>query len=282
MMEYAHPAVLVSTDWVAQYCHNPHVRLVEADEDVLLYDTGHIPGAVHVDWRSELQQHVIRDYLDKEAFAQLLGRKGIGNHHTVVFYGDNHNWWACYAFWVFKLYGHEDCRVLNGGRQKWLHEGRPLTRARPQYAAETYRASEPDLSIRAFRQDVLAHVAAHKPLIDVRSPAEYRGELLHLADYPQEGALLGGHIPGAANVPWSQAAQPSGVFRPVKELQHLYEGTVGLRPDDEVIAYCSIGERSSLTWFVLTYLLGYRHVRNYDGSWTEWGNLVGVPIEKSV
>jgi thiosulfate/3-mercaptopyruvate sulfurtransferase len=281
MAEYVHPEVLVSTDWVAEHANDPTVRIVESDEDVLLYDVGHIPGAVKVDWHNELQHQVVRDYVDKEAFAKLIGSKGIGNHHTVVFYGDRNNWWACYALWVFKMYGHQDCRIMNGGRQKWIDEGRPLTQERPNYPAVNYTASGPDLSIRAFRQEVTDHIQAHKPLIDVRSPGEYSGELLHMPDYPQEGALRGGHIPGAASVPWGQAVAPNATFKSADELKALYEGRAGLKQQDDVVVYCRIGERSSHTWFVLTYLLGYPHVRNYDGSWTEWGNLVGAPIEKT-
>ena len=282
MASYAHPAMLVSTEWVAQHRHDPQVRIVESDEDVLLYDVGHIPGAIKVDWHTELQHQVVRDYVNKDAFATLVGSKGIGHDHTVVFYGDRNNWWACYALWVFTMYGHPDCRIMNGGRQKWIEEGRELTAERPTHPAVTYMANGPDLTIRAFREQTMAHVQARKPLIDVRSPGEYSGELLHMPDYPQEGALRGGHIPGAANIPWGQAVMPDGTFKSVEQLQELYEGKAKLKPTDEVIAYCRIGERSSHTWFVLTYLLGYPHVRNYDGSWTEWGNLVGMPIEKTV
>jgi thiosulfate/3-mercaptopyruvate sulfurtransferase len=281
MAEYVHPEVLVSTDWVAEHANDPNVRIVESDEDVLLYDVGHVPGAIKVDWHTELQHQVVRDYIDKEAFAKLVGGKGIGNNHTIVFYGDRNNWWACYALWVFKMYGHQDCRIMNGGRQKWIDEGRPLTQERPNYPAMNYTASGPNLSIRAFRQEVTEHIQAHKPLIDVRSPGEYSGELLHMPDYPQEGALRGGHIPGAASVPWGQAVAPNGTFKSTDELKALYEGRAGLKQQDDVVVYCRIGERSSHTWFVLTYLLGYPHVRNYDGSWTEWGNLVGAPIEKT-
>jgi thiosulfate/3-mercaptopyruvate sulfurtransferase len=281
MAEYVHPEVLVSTDWVAEHANDPNVRIVESDEDVLLYDVGHVPGAIKVDWHTELQHQVVRDYIDKDAFAKLVGGKGIGNNHTVVFYGDRNNWWACYALWVFKMYGHQDCRIMNGGRQKWIDEGRPLTQERPNYPAVNYTASGPDLSIRAFRQEVTDHIQAHKPLIDVRSPGEYSGELLHMPDYPQEGALRGGHIPGAASVPWGQAVAPNATFKSADELKALYEGRAGLKQQDDVVVYCRIGERSSHTWFVLTYLLGYPHVRNYDGSWTEWGNLVGAPIEKT-
>jgi thiosulfate/3-mercaptopyruvate sulfurtransferase len=281
MAEYVHPEVLVSTDWVAEHANDPNVRIVESDEDVLLYDVGHVPGAIKVDWHTELQHQVVRDYIDKDAFAKLVGSKGIGNNHTIVFYGDRNNWWACYALWVFKMYGHQDCRIMNGGRQKWIDEGRPLTQERPNYPAVNYTTSGPNLSIRAFRQEVAEHIQAHKPLIDVRSPGEYSGELLHMPDYPQEGALRGGHIPGAASVPWGQAVAPNGTFKSADELKALYEGRAGLKQQDDVVVYCRIGERSSHTWFVLTYLLGYLHVRNYDGSWTEWGNLVGAPIEKT-
>jgi len=273
MAEYAYPEMLMSTEWVVQHRHDPTVRIVESNEDILLYDVGHIPGAIKVDWQNELQHQVIRDYIDKDAFARLVGSKGISNDHTVVFYGDRNNWWACYALWVFKMYGHRDCRIMNGGRQKWIDEGRELGPERPNYPATTYTAGGPALRIRAFRDQVLEHIKAHKPLIDVRSPGEYSGELLHMPDYPQEGALRGGHIPGAANIPWGQAVAPNGTFKSADELKALYEGKAGLTPTDDVITYCRIGERSSHTWFVLTYLLGYPSVRNYDGSWTEWGNL---------
>jgi thiosulfate/3-mercaptopyruvate sulfurtransferase len=282
MAEYAHPEMVVSTDWVAAHKDDASVRIVESDEDILLYDVGHIPGAIKVDWQNELQDQVVRDYVNREAFNKLIGDKGIGNDHTIVFYGDRNNWWACYALWVFTMYGHADCRIMNGGRQKWIDEGRELSTERPTYPAVTYTASTPDFSIRAFRQDTLEHSNARKPLIDVRSPGEFSGELTHMADYPQEGALRGGHIPGAANIPWGQAVAADGTFKSADELKELYEGRAGLKPGDDVIAYCRIGERSSHTWFVLTYLLGYENVRNYDGSWTEWGNLVGVPIEKDV
>ena len=282
MAEYVHPEVLVSTEWVAAHLNDPSVRIVESDEDILLYETGHIPGAIKVDWQNELQHQVVRDYVNQQGFGDLIGSKGISNSHTVVFYGDRNNWWACYALWVFKMYGHGDCRVMNGGRQKWIDEGRGLSTERPSYSAESYTATAPDLSIRAFRDEVTAHMKASGDLIDVRSPAEYSGELTHMADYPQEGALRGGHIPGAANIPWGQAVAPDGTFKPADELRELYEGRAGLKSGSDVIAYCRIGERSSHTWFVLTYLLGYPNVRNYDGSWTEWGNLVGAPIDKDV
>jgi thiosulfate/3-mercaptopyruvate sulfurtransferase len=281
MSNYANPELLVSTQWVADNLDNPEVRIVESDEDVLLYNTGHIHNAVKIDWQNDLQDQLRRDYINKERFEKLLSEKGIGNHTKVVFYGDKSNWWACYAFWAFKLFGHESCLIMNGGRQKWIEEGRELTKEVPQFAATDYKVGEiREVSIRAFRDDVIPHVEANKPLIDVRSPDEFTGKLLHMEAYPQEGALRGGHIPGAKNVPWAKAANEDGTFKSLEELKEIYEKEVGLNPADEVIAYCRIGERSSHTWFVLTYLLGYKNVRNYDGSWTEWGNLVRAPIEK--
>lgn len=278
---FAHPEVLVSTQWVAEHLSDPKIRIVESDEDVLLYDIGHVPGAVKIDWHTDLQDPVRRDYLDRAHFEQLLSSKGIANDTVVVFYGDKNNWWACYAFWVFKLFGHADCRIMDGGRTKWVDEGRPLTKEVPSYATTNYQAKERDDSkIRAFRNDVFTHIDAKKPLVDVRSPQEYSGELLHMPGYPQEGALRGGHIPGARSVPWGRAVRPDGTFKSPDELRGIYEQEQGLSPDKDVVAYCRIGERSSHTWFVLTYLLGYKNVRNYDGSWTEWGNLVGAPIEK--
>lgn len=278
---YARPDVLVSTEWVEQHLNDPNVRIVESDEDVLLYDTGHIPGAVKIDWVDDLNDKVRRDYLSREDFERLMSSKGIANDTTVVFYGDKNNWWACYAFWVFQLFGHTNAKIMNGGRQKWIEEGRPLTKEVPQYPPTNYKAPERfDYAIRAFREQVLEHVIRGRPLVDVRSPQEYTGELLHMPDYPQEGALRGGHIPGAKNIPWARAVNPDGTFKSVEELRQIYEQENGLSPDQDIIAYCRIGERSSHTWFVLTYLLGYPHVRNYDGSWTEWGNLVGVPIER--
>ncbi len=280
MSAYAHPEVLVSTDWVAQHLDDPNVQLVESNEDILLYDTGHIPGAVKIDWFNELNDPVVRDYLDGERFAQLLSSKGISRDTTVVFYGDKNNWWATYAFWVFQLFGHTNAKIMNGGRTKWEAEERPLTKDVPNPAPTTYPAvSRDDSKIRAFREEVLQHVQRHGALVDVRSPGEYKGELLHMADYPQEGALRGGHIPGAANIPWAKAANEDGTFKSADALKALYEGE-GISPDKDIVAYCRIGERSSHTWFVLNYLLGYPSVRNYDGSWTEWGNLVGMPIER--
>ena len=278
---YANPDVLVSTDWVAQHLNDPKIRLVESNEDVLLYDTGHVPGAVNIDWHADLNDALQRDYVNPEQFAALLSRNGITPDTTVVFYGDKNNWWASYAFWVFQLFGHKNAKLMNGGRLKWVAEGRELSKERPSYPAANYPVpTRDDSKIRAFRDDVLKHQAAGKPLVDVRSPGEYRGELLHMADYPQEGAMRGGHIPGARSVPWARAANPDGTFKSVEDLKAIYEGEQGLKSGDEIVAYCRIGERSSHSWFVLTYLLGYPNVRNYDGSWTEWGNSVRVPIEK--
>ena len=278
---YANPDVLVSTAWVAEHLRDPNVRIVESDEDVLLYDVGHIPGAIKIDWITDLNDPIRRDYLDRAGFEQLLSEKGIDNDSLVVFFGDKNNWWACYAFWVFQLFGHTRAVIMDGGRAKWIVEGRPLVKDVPQYPPTRYEARERvDYKIRAFRDQVLAHVQSGLPLVDVRSPAEYKGELLHMADYPQEGALRGGHIPGAKNIPWGRAVSEDGIFKSAEELRAIYEREQGLSPDQNIIAYCRIGERSSHSWFVLTYLLGYPNVRNYDGSWTEWGNLVGVPVEK--
>jgi len=281
MANYAHPEVLVSTEWVAEHLDDTDdIRIVESNEDILLYDTGHIPNAVKIDWVNDLQDQVVRDYVGKHTFAELCEERGIANDTTVVFYGDKNNWWACYAFWVFKLFGHEKCLIMNGGRKKWVDEGRPLTKETPSFPATGYTPQDADPEIRAFRDEVLDHMEAHKPLVDVRSPEEYRGELTHMPDYPQEGAMRGGHIPGARNIPWSRAAEEDGTFKPREDLEAIYLEEQGLDPDTDTIAYCRIGERSSHTWFVLNYLLGFDQVKNYDGSWTEWGNLVGVPIEK--
>ncbi len=280
MAEYAHPEVLVSTEWVQEHLQDPNVRIVESDEDVLLYEVSHIPGAVKIDWHVDLQDAVVRDYINKHGFEALMSSRGIANDSTVVFYGDKNNWWATYAFWVFKLFGHEHCMIMNGGRQKWIAENRALTKEVPNYHPTHYIAKErDDESIRAFRDQVMKHVSAGNPLVDVRSPQEFTGELLHMPSYPQEGALRGGHIPGARNIPWSKAVREDGTFKSPEELKDLYQSQ-GITPEKNVIAYCRIGERSSHTWFVLQYLLGYPQVRNYDGSWTEWGNLVAAPIEK--
>jgi len=277
--EYAHPEALVSTQWVHERSGDPQTRVVESDEDVLLYQQGHIPGAVKIDWHTDLQDPIIRDYIDKRRFADLCERKGISDGTTVVFYGDKNNWWACYAFWTFKLYGHRDCRIMDGGRKRWELDGYAWSRdPEPEYPRGKHAASDPDPTIRAFREQVLAHQRAGGPLIDVRSSGEYTGELLHMPDYPQEGALRGGHIPGAKSVPWARAANEDGTFKSREELEQIYLEETGLSPDSPVVAYCRIGERSAHTWFVLKFLLGFRDVRNYDGSWTEWGNAVGAPI----
>lgn len=277
--QYAHPEVLVSTEWLQNHLHQDGLVIVESDEDVLLYQTGHIPGAVKIDWHTDLNDPVTRDYLDGEAFAKLLSSKGIARDTTVVIYGDNKNWWATYALWVFKLFGHPDIRILDGGREKWIAEDREITTEVTSVTPTIYPVIErDDKTIRAYRDDVLEHLG--KPLVDVRSPQEYSGERTHMPSYPEEGALRGGHIPGAASVPWSKAAGDLGVFRNREELDNIYLSEANLNPSTDTIAYCRIGERSSHTWFVLHYLLGFQKVRNYDGSWTEWGSLVGVPIVK--
>jgi len=274
---YAHPERLVTTQWLAANLGAAGLVVVESDEDVLLYDTGHVPGAVKVDWHTELNDPVTRDYVDGAGFAQLCGERGISRDTTVVIYGDRNNWWATYALWVFSLFGHPDVRILDGGRAKWVAEGREMTTEAPKPETGDYPVVErDDTTIRAFKDDVLAHLG--RPLVDVRSPGEYSGELLHMPDYPQEGAVRGGHIPGAASVPWARAAAEDATFRSRADLEAIYLQEQGLRPDDDVVAYCRIGERSSHTWFVLTHLLGFGTVRNYDGSWTEWGNAVRVPI----
>jgi len=279
---YAHPEVLVSTDWVAAHLKDPDVRIIESNEDPLVYPWGHLPGAVQVDWAADLNDTVRRDYLQRLGFEVLLSRIGVSNDTTLVFYGDKNNWWACFAFWVFQLFGHVNARVMDGGRIKWEQEGRPLTREVPVYRQSRYQARERDDSrIRAFRDEVLEHVKAGLPLVDVRSPQEFSGERTHMPEYPQEGVLRGGHIAGARNVPWARAVNTmDGTFKPAAELREIYQREQGLDPGQDVIAYCRIGERSSHTWFVLAYLLGFPRVRNYDGSWTEWGNAVGLPIEK--
>jgi thiosulfate/3-mercaptopyruvate sulfurtransferase len=280
---YVHPEALVSTEWVAAHLSDLGLRLVESNEDILLYSTGHLPGAVHIDWRADLQDQTIRDYIDPTAFAALCSRHGITPDTTVVFYGDKANWWACYALWAFRLFGHDKVCIMDGGRDKWRAEGRDLTREVPTYPAVDYPvpAARRDAEIRAFYEDTLAHSAARRPLIDVRSPGEFKGEVTHMPEYPQEGVLRGGHIPGACSVPWKKAVNDDATFRSAEELRALYEGEAGLSPTGDTVVYCRIGERSSHTWFVLTYLLGHSNVRNYDGSWTEWGNRVRAPIERS-
>ncbi|GIF47035.1 thiosulfate/3-mercaptopyruvate sulfurtransferase [Asanoa ferruginea] len=279
LQTYADPHSLVTTEWLAENLGRDGLVVVESDEDVLLYESGHIPGSIKVDWHTELNDELTRDYVDPEGFAALCSGKGISRDDTVVFYGDNFNWWAAYALWVFSLFGHPDVRLLDGGRQKWVAEGRELTRDRTQRPPTPYPVPRrDDARIRAFREQVLAHIQAGRPLVDVRSPDEYTGKLLAMADYPQEGALRGGHIPGAVSKPWKAAANDDGTFKSADELRGIYADQLGLSEGDDIIAYCRIGERSSHTWFVLRHLLGYTHVRNYDGSWTEWGNLVRSPI----
>ena len=278
---YARPNVLVTTSWLAEHLHDKNLRIIESDEDVLLFETGHIPGAQKVDWHADLNDPVVRDYVSREQFQELLRSKGIDDSTTVIFYGDKNNWWATYAFWVFQLFGFTNAKVLDGGRAKWESEGRPMTTEVPSFPRTRYEAPERrDERIRAFMQDVRRHLERRGKLVDVRSPDEYTGKKLHMPDYPQEGALRGGHIPTARNVPWARAANADGTFKSAPELREIYEKEQGLAPNDDVIAYCRIGERSSHTWFVLTYLLGYDQVRNYDGSWTEWGNAVRAPIER--
>jgi len=275
--QYAHPERLVSTQWVADHLGSDGLVVLESDEDILLYNTGHIPGALKIDWHTELNDEVTRDYVDGEGFAALMSAKGITRQSTVVLYGDKSNWWAAYALWVFTLFGHEDVRLMDGGRDKWIAEGRELNTQTPTVQPTEYPVVErEDSAIRAYLPEVLEHLG--KPLIDVRSPEEYTGERTHMPAYPEEGAMRGGHIPTAASVPWGRAAAEDGTFRPRAELEAIYLGEAGLQPGDDVIAYCRIGERSSHTWFVLQHLLGFERVRNYDGSWTEWGNAVRVPI----
>ncbi|HEV8636251.1 MAG TPA: sulfurtransferase [Chloroflexota bacterium] len=288
---YANPNVLVSTAWVAERLQDPKVRVLESNEDVLLYETGHVPGALKLDWHADLNDPVTRDFVDGPGFARLCSRLGIGPDTTAVFYGDRNNWWAAYAYWIFKLYGHRDCRVMNGGRAKWVEEGRPQTKDVPRVQTTDYPVpSAVDQKIRAFQDEVLAFIGAKRgdrsanlpasrALVDVRSPGEYSGQVTHMPDYPQEGVLRGGHIPGAQSIPWAQAANPDQTFKAADELRQLYAGK-GVTGEKDVVVYCRIGERSSHTWFVLHELLGYPKVRNYDGSWTEWGNSVRVPIEK--
>jgi len=279
-MSYAHPEYLVDTDWVASHLEDAAVRIIESDEDPLLYAMGHIPNAAQVDWFSTLQHPLRRDFLSKEQFEEVCSSLGITNDTTVVFYGDKSNWFACYALWLFQYYGHANVKIMNGGRMKWEQEKRPLVKETPSFSRSSYSAKEADKSIRAFRDDVFKHLGSKQPLVDVRSPKEYSGEMLHMANYPQEGATRGGHIPGAVSIPWATAVnEADATFKTPEELRALYEGK-NVKADGDIIAYCRIGERSSLTWFVLKYLLGYPTVRNYDGSWTEWGNLVDAPIEK--
>lgn len=276
--QYAHPERLVSTQWVAENAGTPGVVVVESDEDVLLYETGHIPGSVKVDWHTDLNEPDTRDYISGKEFAALMSRKGISRDDTIVVYGDKSNWWAAYALWVFTLFGHRDVRLMNGGRDKWVAEGRELTTDKTEVTPTDYPVVERDDSaIRAYREDVLENLGT-SPLIDVRSPQEYTGERTHMPDYPQEGTLRGGHIPTAASVPWARAAADDSTFKSRDELEAIYRDEAGLSNGDDIITYCRIGERSSHTWFVLTHLLGFDRVRNYDGSWTEWGNAVRLPV----
>lgn len=278
---YANPSALVSTEWVEANLSSNDVIFVESNEDPLLYSSGHIPGAYEVDWTRDLNDPLTRDYLQQDGFENLMGRIGATENSLIVLYGDKSNWWATYALWFFQLFGHKSVRIMDGGRQKWVAENRPLTREKPAAKSTTYRSqARDDRGIRIFRDEVLQHVKASGKLIDVRSPQEFTGERLHMEAYPNEGALRGGHIPGAKNVPWAKAVNEDGTFKSAEELRQLYEAGAGLSSAEDVVVYCRIGERSSHTWFALSYLLGYPRVRNYDGSWTEWGNLVGVPIEK--
>lgn len=278
--DYAHPEVLVETDWVAQHLNDKNIRLLEVDVDTSAYDSGHIPSAVAWNWKRDTQQPIKRDIPDQATFEELLSKSGITNDTTVIVYGDNNNWFAAFAFWLLKLYGHNDARVMNGGRKKWADEGRALTNDMPSPTRAVYKAKVPDPNIRALRDYVQASIGnAKRGLVDVRSPKEYSGELLAPENLPQEGAQRGGHIAGATNIPWGQAVLENGAFKSAADLKTLYGGK-GITSDKEIIAYCRIGERSSHTWFVLKYLLGYNTVRNYDGSWTEWGSLIGAPIEK--
>jgi thiosulfate/3-mercaptopyruvate sulfurtransferase len=281
--QYVHPESLVETDWLAQHLNDPGLRIVESNEDVLLYETGHIPGAVHIDWRRDLQDALVRDYITPQAFAELCIQNGITPETTVVFYGDKSNWWACYALWAFRLFGHDKVKILNGGRDKWVAEKRSLTREKTKVTPALYPVptKRRDSEIRAFYDDTLIFSQKKLPLIDVRSPGEFKGEVTHMPEYPQEGVLRGGHIPGAKSVPWKTAVRDDGTFKSAEELAKIYLEGCSLSSEKEVVAYCRIGERSSHTWFVLTYLLGLKNVRNYDGSWTEWGNRVRAPIERS-
>jgi thiosulfate/3-mercaptopyruvate sulfurtransferase len=278
-MPYAHPDTLVSTSWVAEHLRDPNVRIVEVDVDTTSYDQGHIPGAVGWNWNTQLCDTTVRDVIPRARLEELLGQSGIDNNTTVVIYGDNNNWFAAWAFWQLKLYGHADVRIMNGGRKKWIEEGRELTTDKPSVSRKTYRARESDTSIRAYLPQVQAHVAVgDASLVDVRSPQEFTGEILSPPGLP-ETCQRGGHLPGAVSIPWGKACNEDGTFKSREELEALYK-SAGVTPDRRVIAYCRIGERSSHSWFVLKYLLGYPDVKNYDGSWTEWGNLVGAPVEK--
>ncbi len=279
---YAHPQALVSTEWVANHLDDPSLCLIESNEDILLYETGHLPGAIHIDWRRDLQDALIRDYIQPDAFAALCSRHGITPQTTLLFYGDKANWWSCYALWAFRLFGHSNLKIMDGGRDKWISQGRPLVRDSSERLRTHYPipAKRLDEEIRAFYEQTLLHSQHQLPLIDVRSPGEFSGEITHMPEYPQEGVLRGGHVPGAKSVPWKRAVHDDGTFKSRQDLEKIYQHELGLQKEDDVIVYCRIGERSSHTWFVLTYLLGFTRVRNYDGSWTEWGNRVRAPIER--
>ena len=278
-MSYAKD-VLVETDWVADHLDDDSIRIVEVDENFGLYGEGHIPGAIGFDWQADLQDPVRRDFLGPEAFAELMGSRGISDDNTVVLYGDRNNWFAAYTYWYFRYYGHDKVKLMNGPREKWISEERETSTEAPSHAGATFTVGEPDSAIRAVRDEVLAALDSDTRLVDVRSPQEFAGEIISPSGYEQEGAQRGGHIPGAASVPWSQAVQEDGTFKSDEELRALYTDKGVLTDDAPVIAYCRIGERSAHTWFVLHELLGKDDVKNYDGSWTEWGSLVGVPIEK--
>ncbi|WP_018465122.1 sulfurtransferase [Calidithermus timidus] len=282
-MSYANPDVLVSTDWVLEHHNDPNLRILEVDEDILLYDTGHVPGAQKIDWQADFWDPVIREFIGPDEFAALMERLGISNDTTVVLYGDKNNWWAAYAFWFMSYNGHKNLKLMNGGRIKWTQENKPLSTDKPTYPKGSYRVQYRDESLRAYKDEVIKFLLKVKEgkgaLVDVRSVPEYVGEKTHMPEYPQEGVLRGGHIPGAKSIPWAQTVNPDGTFKSAEELRALYESK-GVTKDKDIIAYCRIAERSSHSWFVLKHLLGYPHVKNYDGSWTEWGNSVGVPIAK--
>jgi thiosulfate/3-mercaptopyruvate sulfurtransferase len=280
MAEYAKD-VLVDTEWVEEHLDDDSIRIVEVDENPALYAEAHIPGAIGFDWQKDLQDQVKRDFLGPEEFGRLFGSRGVSNEHTVVLYGDRNNWFAAYTYWYLKYYGHDRVLLMNGPREKWIEEGRPTSTENPSYSAAKFEARGPDESIRAVRDEVLGVVGTDARLVDVRSPQEFSGELIAMAGYEQEGAQRAGHIPGAINVPWAHAVREDGTFKPADELRDLY-GAKGTLDGNDIVAYCRIGERSAHTWFVLHELLGHDNVRNYDGSWTEWGNMVAVPVEKDV
>ena len=281
MADYAKD-VLVDTDWVQQHLNDDSIRVVEVDENPALYADAHIPGAIGFDWKKDLQDPVKRDFLGPKEFGELFGSRGVSNDHTIVLYGDRNNWFAAYTYWYLKYYGHDNVKLMNGPREKWISEGRPTSTDLPTFESATFSAQEGDASIRALRDEVFERLDSDTSLVDVRSPAEFSGELIAMAGYEQEGAQRSGHIPGAASVPWAQAVQEDGTFKTAEELRDLYSSKGVVNGDKPIIAYCRIGERSAHTWFVLHELLGQQDVKNYDGSWTEWGNMVAVPIEKDV